>query len=571
VARARHGVWARRIGRVLAPTVLVAATVVLTAPIARNGSPVGRDSHYHFLWAAQFIDSLAAGVPYPRWLPDVNRGLGNPTFIFYGPLLYYLAAALYPLAGSVPRALDLAAAATLLASGAAAYRYLRGGLDRGPALLGAVALMALPYPLFDLYRRSALAEFAAFVWPPLAFLAMRRLVRAPTARAAGPAAAGVAAATAGLALTHLPSLVVWGPLFAAGAFAAVPPGRRAAAVGRAWGALALGLGLAGLYLVPAAAERPLVQMEWLDWVARPEEHTLFATGMRFGPVTNARASVIACWELSLAVVAAAAALWPGGGRPWLETQPGSAGERGGATVPVAGAAAAAVGAFALMTPLSIPLWKLLPFLGAIQFPWRLLVILTPAAALLLACGAARVTAPGAPAAARALAAAALVLFGANLVVSQRMVVQPAYHSGAEAAQLAGNAGARDAREYRPRGAPAEEIPRWPQATSLAPGARVRVVAWHPVRRVIAVDAAEGAPLRVGTFLYPGWRAAVDGSPAPLSAGPDGIIEVAVPAGSHVVELRFGQTPTRLAGLALSAASAACLLAWALAGRRGRVP
>lgn len=562
----------RHLPRAAAAAGLAAATLLVMAPIARHGTPIGHDSDRHIVWAAQFADSLSAGVLYPRWLPDVNAGLGNPTFVFYGPLLYYVAALFRPLAGGAPRALDLAAAAFLLASGVAAYRYLRGGLDRGAALLGAVAVMALPYRLLDLYERAALAEFAAFVWPPLALLVLPRLALGRTARDAGLAAAALAATTAGLGLTHLPSLVLWGPAIALAAVAQGGPAGRAATAARAWAALALGLGLAALYLIPAYAERRFVQLEWLDWVARAEDHTLFST--RIAPdraamaAFNRKVSVLACWEGALAALAAAAALWPGSGRPWEGRS--AAGSAFRPRLPVAGAAALAAAAFALMTPWSAPLWPTLPVLSAIQFPWRLLLVLTPAAALLVACAAARTVAAGAPPAARVLGAAALILLGANLAVAVRDIVLPARLDPREAARLAADpAGAQDVAEYRPRGAPAAGFPRLPRAISLVPGGRVEVLLWGPTRRVVAVDAPLAGRLRLRTFLYPGWQGSVDGTAATLLAGPDGVIEANVPAGRHVVEVRFGPTAARRAGLAASIASALALSAWILAGRRAR--
>ncbi len=565
----------RRLPRAVAAAGLIAATLLLMAPIAWHGSPIGHDSHLHLVWAAQFADSLAAGVLYPRWLPDVNAGLGNPTFVFYPPLLYYLAAAGYWLTGSVPRGLDLAAGLLLFLSGLAAYRYLRAGLGRAASLVGTVALMALPYRLLDLYERAAVAEFAAFVWPPLGLLALRALARASTFHEAGPPAVGLAGATAGLALTHLPSLVLWGPLLALAALApasAAPTDGlndretdgRGATILRAWVALALGLGAAAVYLLPAFAERPLVQLEWLDWVARAEAHTLFSTDMPHREAMaafNHRVSVLACWTSALAAVAAVAALWPGDPRPWRQG-------RGGAGLPVAGTAALAAITFGMMTSWSAPLWTTLPILPSIQFPWRLLLVLTPATALLVACAAARVTAAGTPAPARALGAAALLLFGVILVVSAREIVAPASLDTPQASRIAGDtAGAQDAAEYRPRGAPAAGFPRLPRAESLAPGGRAEVLAWTPARRVVVVEGEAAGRLRVATFLYAGWRGAIDGRPLPLEAGEAGVIEAQVPAGRHVVELRFGVTPVRAAGTVVSAISLAALIGWMVWGWR----
>lgn len=520
------------------------------APAAIEGPPVGHDSRLHLVWVVEFAESLAAGLPYPRWLPDVNRGLGNPTFVFYPPFVYYLAAPAYWLTGSAARALDGVAALATLASGAAAYHYLRPGLPRWAALLGAAALMALPFRLLDYYERAAIAEHVAFVWPPIALLATRRLARADGWRAAGPAAAGLAIGVAGLAFTHLPSLVVWGPLLA---IAVAGHDRRPAALARGALALGLGLGLGALFLLPAYAERPLVQMEWLAWVARAEHHTLFAAGMPHESqmiAFNHHVSGLVCWTAALAGLAALGALWPGGGRPW------------GSRLPVRAATAVGTAAFLLMTPWSRPLWATLPVLPAIQFPWRLAILLTPVAALLLACAAARAASRDAPWPARAAGAAALLLAAVTVTVGARQVLARAYLDPAWAARIAADvAGAQDAAEYRPRSAPAAGFPQLPRAEVEPPEGRATVRHWGPERRVVEAETAAPARLRIGTFMYAGWTATLDGRALPLEAGLAGAIEADVPPGRHVVEVRFGATPVRRAGVAVSLFAVGCLGGW----------
>jgi uncharacterized membrane protein len=551
---------------------LFSATLAIVLPIWKYGSPIGHDSRYHLLWATEFIESLSSGILYPRWLPDVNAGLGSPTFIFYSPLFYYVTALFWPLIGSVPRALDLATTAALLASGVAAYRYLRNGLGRGPAFLGALAMMALPYRVADLYQRSAYPEFMAFVWPPLAFMALWAIVNASTAQTVRLAAACLAAVTAGLAVTHLLSLMIWGPVFALAGAVTGRPGRRIATLCRSWLALAAGLGLAAVYLLPAYLERAFVRIEDLYW-AKPENHTLFSTaltGKELFALFNATVSRIACWEAVLVAVAAAAALWPGGGRPWWRADPqASLKEVATSRLPVFGATVLAACAFAFMLPWSAPVWRHLPLLPTIQFPWRLLAIVTVAAALLVACAAARLADSRAPVVARGLAAAALLLFAANLLVSWLDILAPSTLDSVEAARRAADRERQDVTEYLPRDAfrrpkgdePALHVPR---ATTLAPGGKVDVAAWEPTRRMLVVRTPQASRLRVGTFFYTGWRATVDGESVPIIVGPYGVIEIGVPAGQHLVEVRFESTLLRQAGLALSLTSGLALVAWVMA-------
>jgi hypothetical protein len=561
-----------RVRRAVAALALAAAALAVVLPIARHGTPVGHDSRLHMLWVGQFADSLAAGVLYPRWLPDVNQGLGNPTFVFYPPLLYYLAALGRVVTGSDARGLDLASAALLLLSGVAAYRYLRLGVGRVAAWLGAVAVMALPYRVLDLYERFAVAEAAAFAWPPLALLGLVAVARAASLRAAGPPAAGVAAATTALAFTHLPTLVLAGPLLAlaavwharrtgptAGDLVPWPLAARRAAGG--WLALALGLAAAAVFLLPAFWERALVQTEWLDWVARAPEHTIYSTRMAHGSqmmAFNHKVGDLVSWTAALAGAAALACLWPGGDTAEAD----SPAERG--RLPILAAVVVAGASYALMTGPSAPLWTHLPLLPSVQFPWRLGVVLTLAAALLVAGAATRLGRPAAGTGARLLGALTVALLAFCLWLSADRIVENAYLGTPWAQAIADKFEADDAAEYRPRGAPAAGIPTYPRAR-VHPGGRASVRRWAPTHRVVDVDAPAQARLEVGTFLYPGWRATLDGRPLPLAPGPDGIISAIVPPGAHRVELRFGSTPVRTLGALLSLAATAVAAAWLVWG------
>jgi hypothetical protein len=71
--------------------------------------------------------------------------------------------------------------------------------------------------------------------------------------------------------------------------------------------------------------------------------------------------------------------------------------------------------------------------------------------------------------------------------------------------------------------------------------------------------------------YPGWRARVDGGPAPVQRADIALIAVPVPAGTHDVTIEF-RPPIVYAALALSALGWVLIALIALRGwRRGRQP
>ena len=59
------------------------------------------------------------------------------------------------------------------------YGFVRSWLGRNAGLVAAVAFMAIPYHLVDVYVRAALAESVALAFLPLALWGFRETVRRP--------------------------------------------------------------------------------------------------------------------------------------------------------------------------------------------------------------------------------------------------------------------------------------------------------------------------------------------------------------------------------------------------------
>jgi uncharacterized membrane protein YfhO len=75
--------------------------------------------------------------------------------------------------------------------------------------------------------------------------------------------------------------------------------------------------------------------------------------------------------------------------------------------------------------------------------------------------------------------------------------------------------------------------------------------------------------------YPGWVATVDGAPAPIYVANGLLRAVLLPAGAHLVELRF-ESPTLRIGIAISLATATllvgcCAASLVVSGRRRPLP
>lgn len=207
-----------------------------------------------FLWGPGFTDSgrfnyvwtlgMAGPEVYPRWLYSSFEGFGSSTFFYYAPLFFWFSGKLHGAGLSVEWAVNLVALFVLAASGWTMSAWLR---FNKASEWWALAYMAAPYHLADLYGRGALAEFASYVWPPLIALAIQMLPRRRGMLL-------LAGSLAGLIMTHLPMALLTGvfliaPMVVVRALRSREPLWPFAGAALASGVL--GFGLAAGFLVPA--------------------------------------------------------------------------------------------------------------------------------------------------------------------------------------------------------------------------------------------------------------------------------------------------------------------------------
>ena len=138
--------------------------------------PETHDMRVHFDQMRSFYTGLSAGVLYPRWQEDTNRGFGAPTMNYYSPGIYYITSLCYWLTQNWNLTLYLALLLITLASGLAFYLYARRVLTLFPSLLATSFYIFAPYRLTDQYQRGAIAELLTFVWLPLVLFFIDRLL-----------------------------------------------------------------------------------------------------------------------------------------------------------------------------------------------------------------------------------------------------------------------------------------------------------------------------------------------------------------------------------------------------------
>lgn len=543
---------------------ITAAGFILALPAVIFGFPAyTHDGWIHALWLTNFSDQLWGGDLYPRWLSDLNGGLGSPSFYFYPPIPYYLSSLLKSFFASDEQGwqrLGLSASLALIASGWSAYLWLRQIAGRNAACAAAILYIAAPYhTIVDLYIRGAFAELFAFVWTPLICYFAHRINNG-----ARRVTTGLALSYALLVASHLPTALIFSPLpIGYALFTAKPEERKKRAL-ITLAAMTLGLGLSAIYLLPAITMRGAVSM----WELKKPE-VLFENWFLFAGDFSRGLRAHLIWIAGGSLIVACCAFIISG----FDQDERVRRER------AFWMCVALIAAF-VMTPLGKPVWRALPLLQNIQFPFRFNTILALAVSALIALGFHSFNKSDA----RIRVCRAIVA----LIALPWLIATPAFawreyamrqQFSAPRSQLVANN--LDAFEYRPRwvdrdsfitqAVAANQAGANASRVSVVEGeADVAVEMWRPEEIVLNVASKTGATFDVRQYFFPNWQARImpNGDqlatrPAPIS----GFLRIAAPAGNHRIELRIVPMAAERAGQIISAISVALAFLLAIRFRR----
>jgi hypothetical protein len=397
---------------------------------------------------------------------------------------------------------------------------------RGPAILAAIFAMALPYRVFDLYAVGVFQSKVAVLFFPFVLLAAHRIATR------GEGLVSLAISLALVTLSHVLSGYI--AILLSAVYVAVLAEQRGRAVVRFGLGTALGLALAGAYLVPALVESYAVHMDWFreqTW-GRFENNFLLwiATDVPAAAQTDYHQQIRTNVLLSLGLAAIVPLASGLGAREHSREL--------GATLATRGTA------LFLMSSASAIVWRWLPGLEMVLFSARFANF-----ALVLAAIAIGISLTGAPSLLRRVGVACAVL----LVALQAATL--VRRGCAEDPNTLGEFGPDyDVVEYTPATVSLDWL------TAIAPGPDIELAPPGAAfltratahERLYQVDASAPARARLRLFAFPGWRTEIDGSPVAHEIEPDsGAVVLDVPEGVHTIRAVFGATWDRHVGMATS--------------------
>jgi len=369
---------------------LVLVALVVAAPLWGPGmvnTRGGGDSPFLLQRTHQMLVNLQAGVFPVRWMPDAAYGLGYPFFSYYSALPYYLAGGLALVGVDLLTALKVVQTLGFMAAALAMYGWMRGLTgSRWTAWLAAVAYTVAPFHLVNVYvRGDSLSEFYAFIFYPLILWGLDNLLdrghpgRRNQVLSEKPGFSPVhpgrirwvwpGLAYAGLLLSHNISAFIFSPFVLIYLLALTLRERARWHHVLTIGAVALGFGLllSAWVWVPTLAERGVVQTETLTGGYFHHTHHFRTIDLVQGDWLFNYDTVAGDTPFAMGLPQAAFAVL-GGLVLLARLLRGRLGPRWGSVL------LGLLVSTAMITPLSKPLWDLVPLLATTQFPWRFLSV-----------------------------------------------------------------------------------------------------------------------------------------------------------------------------------------------------
>jgi hypothetical protein len=307
--------------------------------------------------------------------------------------------------------------------------------------------------------------------------------------------------------------------------------------------------LSAFYLLPAIYEQRWINIDQaVSAGSRPADNFLF---IHTTDADHDKFNRIMSWVAVLEMAVIFAAVWIS--KQWRETN------RELWHALLAWAAACSV----LMFPVSSLLWKFLPKMQFMQFPWRWLLCLSLIFTL-FAAGMKRWWWRG------AVCAVSILV----IVMAWHSIQPPWWDNAADLREMQDNmqagTGYEGTDEYTPAGAEPAALDKDARNVTVAGPARaaIRVSRWDTESRVFSAEMSAPDQLKLRLFRYPAWQAEVNGRVVPTASTETGQFLVPVDAGMNRVQLVFVRTWDRSAGAWISVLMAmAVIVRTALARRR----
>lgn len=486
---------------------------IAVLPFFGKGFIPTHDGEFHFIRFAEFFRMLQVGYLFPKWAPTVNSGYGLPVFEFLYPFANYVSSVFHLFGIEFVEGFKISSAIGYLIAVLFCFLWLKKRFGLFPAVIGTIASSYVPYWFVELFVRGAIGEVwaIAFVFMALWTIEIKRPI-------------WFAIAITGIILSHNILTIIFGP------FLVIYILWR-----RDWKwilFMLLGVGFAAWFWIPALIESKymvgLNTVNFKDHFASIAELLIPSWGTGFsgeGYSGNKMSFQIGIgpiiWMISAGILVLSRRIKDKEKNELL------------------GLFVLTVLILFMTLPQSTIIWEWIPFLKYIQHPWRFLVYLIPITAYIAAVVSGSIKKKW----------VVIILAIVSIVVSYSYTRGAVYEPRNDAYYLT-NSNFTDSASSM--GNSLSTI--WTSWKEKRPTSIVTDTFNTPISMVVQkeryldrlyqVNLETPLVIRLHILYFPGWTVFIDGNKATIDYAANGTVDVAVPAGLHIIHAVMIETPVR---------------------------
>lgn len=516
---------------------VILASCIAGFALLHPGLPPTHDGEYHVIRFYEFDKTLRGGDWYPRWAPDLNNGYGVPLFNYVYPLPNYVASLFHLLGISFIDAFKLQMFFATIIGGIFFYLWTK----RFWGVIGGVASSVFytfsPYHFVDIYIRGsvgevwALAFFPAFLWTITRYIQNKQKIFFILSSIF---LSLIIFSHNILSLMFLPFSIAYI------VFLIFCTKQKIYLMLNTFCIILLGLGLSSIFWLPALAERSFATGLQIYAVEDnfPQFYQLifpsWGSGFSASDSQNQMSFQVGVANLLAVVIAIFTLIFYKRDKP----------QRGILLFFLA----AFISIFFLMLEVSLPIWERVPFMDYFQFPWRFLSLEILIASFL---------------------AGSVVNLWRSKILACLMILlvvwlgigyaQPAYYHNRNDEHYITRSnfidGTNSPGNYFNTIWMNKSLRR--QNKKLAENkdiVKLRAESVKPTDYKFVLTAKEDTKATVNTAYFPGWEAFVDKKEVKITPDRNGLISFLAPAGNHLIEIQFKDTPVRRFGALISIVS-----------------
>ena len=499
-----------KIKKIIPIFIVFGAGIFASLPLFRLGFLPTHDGEYHIIRFFEFEKMLRNGILFPRWAPGLNSDYGIPLFNFFYPFPNYAGNLFHSLGWSLPDAFKLSLATGYIAAGVFCFLWLRKFFHPIAAITGTIVFSYVPYWFVSLYVRGSIGEIFAISFLMLTLTA----IEWRWGKIVSIGIAGIIVSHNILSIFFLPIVTVYLFIRNKGYIQTI----------------VVGIGLSSYFWLPALAERNFVVglnvVNFKDYFPQLYQLLVPSWGTDFSGTStgNEMSPQIGLVPLVVIFLSIFSILKNKGGEI----------ERLAKYFFVL-----VILSFFLMQEISLPLWRLIPVLSFLQYPWRLLSVFLPVVAFLAAYLSFQI---------KNMWFSVILIFAAVFLSysytrpvtyaprsDEYYLTRPNFTDGTSSLGNSFSTHWSDWKKERAK----EKI------EIINGSAQVSNVETKPTDYRFSVLAGTASTIAVNTLYYPGWIVQVDSISVSIDYEKDGTIKFLVPSGNHVVRVYFGETPLRI--------------------------